>query len=216
MAQPQLILAFDVVNNLLVSNWQGSRSGVPQFSQSNYTLRLYLLQPNPDAIVGSVAATTQQYSTYDLTGFDGVRLGLWSNSTGTLDDSSGYLLALTPHTGFTLTEDEDGNECFEGEFNTFTQQIADWLGAAQTKAAYLACYLVSGVTLTKVYDQQNGQTNALVNSATDDGSGILPIDMTQEIPLIPFPCHFRASSGNVYALEETSPGVVQWVWLNPS
>lgn len=207
---PQLILAFDVVNQTLVQ-FKASAAALPPLRQGVYTLRLYLLQPNPEFIPGRPS-----YEIFDTSSFDGLRVGIWSDSTGTLDDSAEFLLALTPHTGFTATTDDDGDACFDGSFNTFTQQMADHIGEDTHAAAYFAVNLVSGTTLYPVFDQKQGATNVIVNAATDDGSGDLPVDMTETIPTTTLPWHvIDPGSGEIFALTRTSSGVLEFVWLNP-
>jgi len=207
---PQLILAFDVVNQSLVP-FKGSSATLPPFRQGVYATRIYLVQPSPTFVPGSAA-----YQTYDASDFDGIRVGFWSASTGTLDDSDDYLLALTPHTDWTPGTDDDGDDYFDGDLNTFTAQMASHIGAAAYKAAYFAVNLVDGTTLRPVFDQKQGATNVIVNSATDDGSGTLPVDMTEAIPTTTLPWHVvDPGSGEIYALTRTSAGVLEWSWLNP-
>jgi hypothetical protein len=207
-----LKLSFDVVNQTLVS-WQGSTTRL-EFGQTAYACQIRLVEP-----ATTFSPNSPAYTAFDDTDYDGIRLGIWSDSTGTLSDSATYVLALTPHTGFTKNIADSEDPFWEGTLNCYTQQVADFVQAAsgnKTRAAYLACNLVSGSTLTRVFDHRAGATNCTLNSATDDGSGDLPVDMTTAIPTVTLPWHFRdAASGEIYALSRTSAGVVEFVWVNP-
>lgn len=207
-----LSLAFDVVNQTIVS-WNGSTTNL-SLGQTVYDCTVRLVQPTASATPNQPA-----YEPFDDTDYDGIRMGIWSDSTGTLDDSSTYVLALTLHAGFTKNTDDAEDPYWEGQLNCYTEQVADFIQDAtnhQTRAAYFAVNLVSGTTLSRVYDHRDGRTNCVLNSATDDGSGDLPVDMTTVIPTVTLPWHFRdAATGEVYALTRTSAGVVEFVWVNP-
>lgn len=207
-----LKLSFDVVNQTLVS-WQGSTTNL-DFGQTLYDVQVRLVEPDTSA-----APNLPAYTAFDDSDYDGIRLGIWSDSTGTMDDSSTYVLALTLHSAFTKNTDDAADPYWEGQLNCYTQQVADFIQAAsgnKTRAAYFACNLVSGTTLSRVYDHKGGRTNCVLNSATDDGSGDLPVDMTTAIPTVALPWHFTdATSGETYALTRTSAGVLTFVWINP-
>lgn len=201
--------SFDVVNQTLVS-WQGSATTL-EFGQSVYSVEIRLVQPAAETIPGKVS-----YEPFDPTGYDGLRIGIWSNSTGALGDSGDTILALTPHTGFTYNTADPDDPYYSGTFSTYTEEIATWFGTAKTKGAYLAVNLVSGTTLTRVFDHKNGATNCTLNTATDDGSGDLPVDLSTAVPTTTLPWHIHdPASGEVYALTRTSAGVLEFVWLNP-
>lgn len=168
----QLTLAFDAVNHRLVRNYRGS-ANVLEFGQTTYSTRIYLVQPSADSIPGLPA-----YEAFDSTGFAGLRVGLWSDSTGTLSDSDEYLLALTPDSGWTYNDDAPLYPYYEGELNFYTEQVADFLGSEKTGSAYFAVNLMAGTSLYAVFDHVNGRTNASLYSATDEGGGT-PIDVTQ-------------------------------------
>lgn len=207
-----LKLSFDVVNQTIVSH-NGSTTRL-ELGQTTYDIQVRLVQP-----ATSYTPNSPAYTAFDDSDYDGIRVGIWSDSTGTLSDSSTYVLALTLHAGFTKNTDDAADPYWEGQLNCYTQQVADFIQGAtdhKTRAAYFACNLVSGSTLSRVYDHRGGSTNCTLNSATDDGSGDLPVDMTTVIPTVALPWHFRdAASGEIYALSRTSAGVVEFVWVNP-
>lgn len=203
----QIVLAFDVVNQKLAS-FQGSAATLPPFRQASYQLRVYLVQPVADSVPGE-----EQYEIFDSTSFDGLRIGFWSSTTGTLGDSPSFVLALTPQTDLIYVADT--YSYYQGEISLYTQQIAAAMGSNSTLSAYLAVNLVDGATLYPVYDHEGGSTNVVINSATDEGGG-LPIDVHATVPNVDLPVHFTdAASGEVYALTRTAAGVLEFVWLNP-
>lgn len=168
----QLILAFDVVNRRLVRNYQGSANAL-EFGQTTYSTRIYFVQPSADSIPGLPA-----YEAFDSTSYGGIRAGLWSDSTGTLDDSSEYVLALAPDTAWTYNDDDADYPYYEGEITFYTEQVAEFLGSSKTADAYFAVSLMAGTTLYTVFDHVGGAKNAKIFSTTDEGGGV-PIDVTQ-------------------------------------
>lgn len=168
----QLILAFDVVNRRLVRNYQGSANAL-EFGQTTYSTRIYLVQPSAVFIPGFPA-----YEAFDSTAYGGLRVGLWSDSTGTMADSDAYVLALTPDTGWTYNSAAPLYPYYEGELNFYTEQVAAFLGAKKTGSAFFAVSLMAGTTLYTVFDHVGGAENAKIYSATDEGGGVA-IDVTQ-------------------------------------
>ena len=207
MSQPVLKLAFDVVNQALVS-YVGSVDRLPPLRQAHYPVRIYLVQPIADA-----PPNGEQYELYDASGFDGLRIGIWSNSTGIIGDDDAYKLALCSELDLAYVDDGDGNMCFQGTLNTLTDQMADHIDTANSADAYLAVNLVLGGVLTPVFDQQGG-TNIKIYSATDGGSGVIPVDMTAAVPMITLPLHIKdPDSGELYAIVRTAPGTLQFTQI---
>lgn len=207
----QLVLAFDVVNQRLVS-FQGSSLSLDNFRQSVFDVTVYLVQPTANLIPGQAS-----YTIFDATAYDGLRVGIWQNSTGTAGDAAGLLLALTDQTGWTYTTDISGNKCFTGQFNVNTDQVATWLGTAAYKPAFFAINLTLGTLLYTVFDQRSGSTNCTINAATDEFSGV-PINVTGIVPLISLPCQWKnAATGHIFALTEvaSSPPTLQFTCINP-
>lgn len=207
----QLILAFDVVNQVLVS-YRGSATSLPQFRQGSYRTKIYLVQPDADSPPGTI-----QYEIADVVGvYDGLRVGFWKASTGTIGDEDTNVLALTDQLGWSYnTTDDPSYPYFEGVINTHTQEMADWIGSESSKTAFFAVNLVIGSTLYPVLDQYGGSKNATINAATDAGGGV-PVSMTGGVPIVKLPVQFLdEATGELYALTRTSAGVLSFTWINP-
>ncbi len=201
----QLVLAFDVVNQALVP-YQGSPSALPQFRQGVYDLTIYLVQPVTDVVPG-----LNEYEAFDSTGYDSIRVGIWKDSTGTLDDSSEYVLALAPSESWTYDDSNPDYPVFTGQLNCNTAEMAAFIGADTHKAAYFAVNLVAGAVLHPVFDHRLGATNCTVNSATDDASGVLPVAVTDGRRLLQLPVYLRSEDGAreyVITENETQDGIV--------
>lgn len=199
-----LKLTFDVTTGNLVP-WQGSASTLPDFRQGRTPVQIRFVTPNPDAIVGSINTSFSQYEVADLTGYLGVRMGIWSNSTGTLDDSSAFLIALIPHTDFTYDTSDLADPFFSGTFNTYTTEMANAIGLNKSLSAYFAVGFVNAdLTLQPVYDQR-GSANCTVYSATDDASGALPTSAIPGYRAITLPVYFKSADGlRTYVLDENA------------
>ena len=207
MSSPNLILAFDVANHVLVP-FQGSSSDLPTFRQTRYNARIYLVTQLPASTF-----ITQSYATIDYSQYDSLRMGIWSASTFTLGDADAALLALTDQLGWTLTADSNGYQCFEGIFNCNTTEIAA-LGSGNSSAGYLAINLTKGTDLVVIADQ-SGTRNCTIYSATDEFSGVT-ISVTGAASRLTLPLElYNPATGHIFALTETSSGVVEWVWTNP-
>lgn len=207
----QLILAFDVVNQAYVGGYNGSAAVLPAFRQGQYQTKIYLVQPVSNALPGS-----NSYEAFDATGYDGLRVGIWSASTGTLGDEDANVLALTDQLGWAYVTSDPDNPYFAGTFNTLTQQVADWIGTATSKAAFFAANLTNGTALSPVLDQKGG-VNVTLYAGTDGGGGV-PIDMTQLVPLVGLPLQFKnPATGHIFAIVESasSPPTLEFVCLNP-
>jgi hypothetical protein len=206
----QLKLAFDVPNQRLVV-FNGSSADLPPFRQGFYDpVIIYLVQEVAGAFPGEA-----RYEAFDITGFDSIRLGFFSASTGTIGDSGDYLLAIASQDVWDYDATDPDAPFFTGSLNTYTTQVADWIGTAAFKAAYFCLNLVAGTNLHPVYDQRNGGTNCIINAATDEGGGV-PVNVTTTPHLVTLPWHFLdPGSGEVYALTRTAPGTLTFVWLNP-
>ena len=205
----QLSLSFDVVNRALVP-FKGTSAILPDFRQTRYSARIYLVQPVSSPIPGS-----DSYEIFDASEFEGLRLGLWKGTTGTLGDAPALLLALADQLNWNLVQDDDGDDCWEGTLNCNTTQVETYLGGASSKRAYLAVNLTSGTELHEVYDHRGGTQNCTINSATDEFSGVA-IDITAAVSTITLPLQIiNPVNGHVFALSETSDGVLTWVWTNP-
>lgn len=178
-----LRLSIDITTGNLVA-WQGSSALVPEFRQSEQDVELRFVQPVTGALYQS-----GQYEPADVTAYLGPRLGLWKKCTGTLEDSGANLLALTPHDEFTYitSSDQDGGlyaatpdayPYFAGTFNTWTDEIAAWIGKGRSAAAYFAIGLVRANTAIEPLFDQRGATNCTVFAAADDGTGVAPVSVT--------------------------------------
>lgn len=181
MSAATLILAFDTVNQTLVPSFQGSSGSLPQFRQANYRVRVYLVQPLPNSLPGQPS-----YQVFPDSGAVGFRMGIWSDSTGTLDDSDDFKLVFTGETGWTQTTDDDDIPCFEGNFNCRTTELAAALGAGQTGRFYFAAGFTQDGELQPVFDQFGGAENVTVNSSTDDGSAA-PVSVINNTYIFPSP-----------------------------
>jgi len=211
VAAPSLILAFDIANHALVS-FQGSSSTLPQLRQTRYNARIYIVAPSATSNFINI-----NYATVDYTQYDGIRMGIWSASTGTTGDSATYLLALTAQADWTLTTDSNGYQCFEGIFNCNTTQMATFLGSASTGTAFLAVNMTKSTDLLEVFDQRSGTKNVTVNSATDEFSGVA-ISVTGSQSTFTLPCEFyNPVSGHRFAVTEaaTSPPTILITCINP-
>lgn len=191
MAQ-QLVLAFDVVNQALVF-FNGSAGALPQFRQGAYNTTIYLVRPVPGAIPG-----VSSYEPIDATEYDGIRVGIWSHTTGDTGDENNYLLALTPQEGWTYDISDPDLPCFTGVFNTHTDEMAGYIGGEAYKDAYFAVNQVKGLDLYPVFDHKQGAKNCTINSATDAGPSF-SIVMTQGTPFLPVGTQIRGANGEVWA-----------------
>lgn len=210
MSSP-LILAFDVVNQQYVAGYKGSASALPDFRQGQFQTKIYLVQPVSDSIPGVTS-----YEAFDAGDYDGLRVGFWNNSTGTIGDEDANNLALTDQLGWAYITTDPDYPYFAGVINTFTDQVAAHIGSANNKRAYFAVNLVLGLVLTPVFDHKNGE-NVNLLSATDGGGGV-PIDMTGLVPLITLPLQFKNPvTGHIFAMTETEddPPTLQYTCLNP-
>ncbi len=170
-----------------------------------------LCQPKPNAVPGQAS-----YIGYDPRDddFDGLRVGFWKNSTGTLNDSDANKLALTDQLGWQFDfSTEPGTPFFTGYMDLSGDAMADWIGAGKSKACYFAVNLVDGAALSPVFDQK-GNTNSVVYSTTDDGvgNGINNLGIAPQVTL-PFQA-LDIATGELYALTRTAPGVLEWTWIN--
>lgn len=192
-----LILAFDVVNRTLIAS-NGSTTDLTSMRRGLYATRIYLRQSGSDfnAINGA------NYTAFTITGFDGIRAGVWPTSAGT----DANLLTLTDQTGWTYNTDDADNPYWSGTLNFATTQIATWIGTDATKGAYFAVNLVKGADLYPVYDQ-TGATNITILQATDPGSGS-GTDMTGVLPKLQ--CPFQVVKGGlVYVVDINGSGLLE-------
>lgn len=205
-----LKLTFDVTTGNLVP-WQGSAATLPDFRQGVIPAQIYFVEPNPEAIFGSVNTSFAQYIAADLSAYSGVRIGLWNASTFANNDSEEAILALA--TDFTLNEDDADAPFFEGNFNLQTDEIGELEG--KTASAYFTVVLVRGdLTLHPIYDQRGG-ANCTIFSATDDGFAAMPAASAQLSP-IALPVRFiDEATGEKYELTRTGVGILSFVHTNP-
>lgn len=211
-----LILAFDVVNQTLVSGYNGSASALGPIRQGKFDARIYLVEPNPDFITGQ--PVIEQYSAFDVSSYAGIRLGIWDNSTGTLNDSGANVLALTAQENWTYVTTAPLLPYFSGTVNTLTEEMEAHIGSSNSKAAYFAINLVRDTDLFPVFDHRS-TSNIIVYSATDDGGGVLPIVITGAAARIPLPMQFGPDAdGLVWVLSTwLEAGVPAWSFacINP-
>lgn len=207
MAEPALILAFDVPSKALIS-FNGSPSTFNTLKRGVYLTHIYLRKKDVDSLPGISVETTA----FDATSIDGIRAGFWSDSPGTdLNE-----LTLTDQTGWTPTTDENGEPVFEGYLNLMDDRIVTWLGAASCASCFFAVATVLGQNLTPIYDYTTCDTeNFEIQRQTDPGSGngvITTLGTTR----IRGPVEIIFASGNIYSITEQSPGVVDaFTWVNP-
>ncbi len=201
-----LVYAFDVVNQAIVS-FNGSSISLNSFRQGRFPAKIYLVKPKPNFATGQSSA----YEGYDPRDddFDGLRVGFWKDSTGTLSDSDPNKLALTDQLGWTFDPDTDPDApFFYGYIDLSLEVMANWIADAKSKGCYFAVNLVAGAALSPVFDQK-GSANSIVYAATDDGIGA-GVDMLDAIPIINLPCKFKAANGHIYLIEEnvTQDGII--------
>lgn len=200
-----LKLSLDINSGQFVAH-QGSVAALPPLRQGKLDVELRLVVPNPDAVPGLATFTAA-----DLTGYLGVRMGIWSDSTGTLDDSSDYLLALTPHDAFTYNTDDVDDPYFTGTLDLYTQELADEMGSEKVLMAYFAIGLVrADLTIEPVFDHR-GAPSCTVYSATDDASGTLPTAALPGYRPIILPVYFQSADGErhyVLTENETEDGLI--------
>ncbi len=212
MAQLQLVtLAFDVVNQKIVGSYKGSAAALDFFRQGVFVVKLFLVQPATDFVQGRAS-----YEGFDSTGYDGLRVGFWKDSTGTLHDSDANQLVLVDQLGWTYDNSDPDNQFYVGLIDLRTQEMADWIGLAKSKGCYFAINLVAGADLYPVYDQRNN-TNATVYAATDDGTGN-GINTQARPPLLTLPLQIKSpSTGHIFVMEEEvgDPPTIKFTCLNP-
>lgn len=194
MPRPNLILCFDVENRQLVAA-RGGTVDLTNLLRAVYQVRVYLVKPR-----SSSNAINVTYEKFDPTGYDGIRLGIWTSSEGT-DETQ---LTLTDQTGWAYNTDDADNPYWSGQLNLLTAAVTSALGTEATLDAYLACNLVSGADLVNVFDQTGGNTNCTIQQKTDPGSGI-GVSMTTGVPTITLPCRF-VKDGNVYLADLNMAG----------
>ena len=194
-------LAIDVTSGVLV-DYQGSPSALEPFRQGRETVQVRLVQPTTVS-----AFVNASYEPADISAYLGLRLGIWSNSTGTLDDSATYVLALTPHDQFTYNTADADDPYFTGTLDTYTSELAAFLGSEKSKDAYFAVGLVNAdLTINPIYDHR-GTVNCTCLSATDDASGTLPTSAVPGTRFITLPVFFTKTVAGVtqrYVLDENA------------
>ncbi len=200
-----LILAFDVVNKALVS-FKGSSTDLSRLRQTNYDAIVYLVQPSTTPIPG-----VAQYET--MTGADsvGLRLGIWDNTTGTLDDSDTYKVAFNGESDWTWNSDLGG---FTGRFNCRTQELAAQIGTGKSASLYFAAAYSSGGEIQAVFDHNNA-TNCTVLSSTDDG-GNAPMSVNGNMVVFASPFAIRNPVNGALAIATVQlDGSIIWTSMIP-
>ena len=192
-------MTFDVVNKCLVP-WLGSVPSLPDFRQGVETVELRLVKPNPQSISGSSNPAYTQYTPADLSAYLGPMLGIWSKSTGALNDSSQYLLAITPTTGWTYNQSNADDPYFTGTFDTYTTELAAAIGKGREIQAFFAAALVrTDTSIEPVFDHE-GEPNCTVRSLTPDNSGVLPVSAIPGFRAIDLPIYWR-KNGQIYVTD---------------
>lgn len=205
----QLIWAFDAINHCFVPNYHGSNAVLGPLRQSTYNVKIYLVQPTTDSVPGGA-----NYEKFESAGYDGIRLGLWENATGTLAGEDPFILALSDQTRWTYNTDDGDYPYFTGTFSVNTEEVAAWIGSACSARAYLALNLVLGTELYEVFDQK-GSPNIVVYAASDGGSG-QAVSLTGPVPRFTLPCEFVDPETNeIYTLRRTAQGEIGFAWTNP-
>jgi hypothetical protein len=210
-----MIFAFDVLGKIPILD-NGSTDNLSMLRRGVYPgFKIFLRQPNSSESPTGL----NPYEKFDITGYDGIRVGIWSASPGTadpyVDENNGTLLTLTDQTGWTYNTDDPDNPYWTGQLNLNTPEIVAWLGTETCRDAYLAVYLVSGADTTPVYDfDKCDSPNIEIRNRTDPGSGN-STNMTGANPVLIAPTELLFPNGNRYALTETAPGTVSWSWINP-
>ncbi len=178
MAETTLILALLADGTGLVP-YRGGVTELPDFRKAVYNVRVYVVVPDPNS-----SPLNGGYLPIDLTAFDGLRMGAWSTSPGT--DAS--LLALTQGTDWTLTTDSGGIACFQGIFQTLTDEMIAFIAASARKSFWLAVNLYKGLNLYPILDwattAEAATGNAVIDNVTDPGTSY-SIIATQATPILP-------------------------------
>jgi hypothetical protein len=209
VSAPSLKLAFDINTKALVS-FQGAPSALPDLRQTRYsTVRVYVVESAPSTVSlpgGSIGA----FQTIDYSEFDSLRMGLFEDSNFVDDNDTEGVLAFTDELGWALVTDENGYECFEGSFNVNTNEVKTWGDVAQSKAAYFCVNLTVSGELVTLFDQRSG-TNCTVYAATDKFTAVT-VSVTSGTPTLTLPLElFNPVTGNRWAIQEVTPGVLQFV-----
>jgi hypothetical protein len=200
-----LLLAFDVVNRKLVS-YRGSPATLPPFSQSPYIAKLYFVQEST-----ALGAIPGSYEIWEQSPTVLPRMGIWSDSTGTLDDSDDLKLAFASEYDWTWNADE---QCFDGIFNCRTTELAEEIGEANQGTFYFAVSYLKDGAVVAVYDHK-GFPNCTVYSSTDDG-GNAPVSIADSVAIFRSgKIGIRSAGGTVVVITVADDGAVNFPILNP-
>jgi len=176
MPESNLILALLADGSGLVS-YRGSVSTLPNFRKAVYNVTLYVVTKDPN-----FSDINSNYTPIDATTYDGLRMGMWKSSPGT----DANLLAITKDTDWTLTTDSGGVQCFQGTFQTLTDEMTAFVTDTEA-TVWLAINLYKGLNLYPLLDWDTAAEaedgNATVRNVTDPGTSYSVV-ATQANPIL--------------------------------
>lgn len=198
-------LCIDRQNGGLISV-AGSSTQMPPVGQRNlrwYLLKIYDPASNPNGGQPTLLTTTQLGSALP-------RMTVYIKATPDAGDENTWLLAKLREGDFTWNTTLGG---YLGQMNFNTAQLQTYMIAqGDAESVSVECEIDwsdSGVITTLVF----GEINKITIYAQGDEGGNPAVSIIGGVQLFNLPVQFKAASGNIYILDETSPGVIGFTLL---
>lgn len=198
-------LCIDRQNGGLISVG-GSPVQMPPVGQRNlrwYLIKLYDPASNPNGGQPTLLNTS-------ALGVALPRMTVYIKATPDAGDENTWLLAKLREGDFTWNSTLNG---YLGQMNFNTTQVqSHMIAQGDAESVTVECEIDwsdSGVITTLVF----GEKNPITIFAQGDEGGNPAVSIIGGIQLFNLPIQFKAASGSIYILDETSPGVIAFTLL---